>query len=191
MNVIEIIKLKMKFAINKSVIKNANVVYNSKYIHCGKNVRIKRDARLECYNVFAGKEYFPKLIFGNGVIINQRFTVFVTDLLIIGENTIIANDVLITTENHGMNPEIDIPYHAQPLISKPVLIGRNCWIGAKTTILPGAELGDNVIVGCNSVVTKKFPSNVIIAGCPAKILKTYDFDKHTWINYNDSFNEKR
>ncbi|MBU3677303.1 MAG: maltose acetyltransferase, partial [Chitinophagaceae bacterium] len=55
-----------------------------------------------------------------------------------------------------------------------VVIGKNCWLGGNVTILPGVTLGDNVTVGANSVVTKSFPSNVIIAGVPAKVIRSLD-----------------
>ena len=50
-------------------------------------------------------------------------------------------------------------------------IGDNVWIGGNAVILPGVTLGDNVVVGAGAVVTKSFPSNVAIAGNPAKVIK--------------------
>ena len=55
-----------------------------------------------------------------------------------------------------------------------VEIGNNVWIGDKATILAGVVIGDNVIVAANSVVTKSVPSNTIVAGSPAKIIKQLD-----------------
>lgn len=56
--------------------------------------------------------------------------------------------------------------------AEPVIIGDNVWIGGDATILPGVTIGDNVVIGAGSVVTKDIPSNVVIAGNPAKIIKT-------------------
>lgn len=84
--------------------------------------------------------------------------------LSIGEGSILAWNVCIQTANH-------IPGSLDKYDAKPVIIGRKCWIGNSVTILPGVNLGDNVVVGANSVVTKSFPSNVIIAGVPAKVIR--------------------
>jgi acetyltransferase-like isoleucine patch superfamily enzyme len=91
-------------------------------------------------------------------------TVFKGTSLEIGENTIWAFNVCIQTGNHDLYDRTI--YH-----TKSVKIGKNCWIGNGVTILAGVELGDNVTIGANSVVTKSFPSNVVIGGVPAKILK--------------------
>ncbi len=56
-------------------------------------------------------------------------------------------------------------------LSKPVKIGKNVWIGASCTILPGVCIGDNSIIGAGSVVTKSIPKNAIVVGNPAKIIR--------------------
>jgi len=85
--------------------------------------------------------------------------------IIIGDNTIFAPGVKIISANHDINN-----YNVWEK-DNPIIIGKNCWIGTNAVILPGVELGDNVIVGAGSIVTKSFPSNCIIAGNPAKIIK--------------------
>lgn len=87
--------------------------------------------------------------------------------LTIGRNVIFANNVCLQTRNHGL-------MHRSEFEMKAVNIGDNCWLGNSCTILPGVTLGNNVTVGANAVVTKSFPANVVIAGCPARIIKTLD-----------------
>lgn len=66
----------------------------------------------------------------------------------------------------GNQPEIDI--------IRPIIVGSNVFIGYETIIMPGVKIGDNVVIGARSVVTKDIPSNVVAAGVPAKIIKTMD-----------------
>jgi len=83
----------------------------------------------------------------------------------IGDNTFLGPNVGIISANH------DITKLERWQESKPIHIGKNCWIGMNSVILPGVTLGDNVIVGAGSIVTKDFPNKVLIAGNPAKIIK--------------------
>jgi acetyltransferase-like isoleucine patch superfamily enzyme len=100
------------------------------------------------------------LAFNSGIYI----TAFDGTKLIIGEDTLIASNVAIQTGNHGLlkRDVFDL---------KSVTIGENCWLGFGSVLLPGAVIGNNVTVGANAVVTKSFSDNVVIGGCPAKIIK--------------------
>jgi len=84
----------------------------------------------------------------------------------IGEGTIIAAGVKIISANHQFD---DFRQHVE---APPVRIGRNCWLSANAVILPGVQLGDNVIVGAGAVVTKSFPSDSVIVGVPARVIST-------------------
>lgn len=84
----------------------------------------------------------------------------------IGSGTYIAGNVGIITANHNLS---DL---SLPTPGKDVNIGKKCWIGMNSMILPGVILGEHTIVGAGSVVTKSFPEgNCIIAGNPAKIIR--------------------
>ena len=83
----------------------------------------------------------------------------------IGDDTLFAPGVGILSASH------DPDDYSKLLPSPPIRIGRRCWIGMNAVILPGVELGDHVIVGAGAVVTQSFPSNVVIGGVPARIIK--------------------
>jgi len=84
----------------------------------------------------------------------------------IGDNSIFAPGVKIISANHNTSNL------KKWELSEPVRIGEKCWIGANSVILPGVQLGDNVIVGAGAIVTKSFGSNSVIGGNPAKLIKS-------------------
>ena len=86
----------------------------------------------------------------------------------IGNNCLIAPQAGIYTACHPLDEATRI---SGLELGKPVTIGNNCWIGGRAVINPGVTLGDNVVVGSGAVVTKSFPSNVVIAGNTARIIK--------------------
>jgi acetyltransferase-like isoleucine patch superfamily enzyme len=89
----------------------------------------------------------------------------------IGDYTIIAPNIGIISANHDL-------YNNKKHIKQKVKIGRYCWIGMNSVILPGVELGDWTIVGAGSIVTKSFKEGYcVIAGNPAKVVKKLDKDK--------------
>lgn len=89
----------------------------------------------------------------------------------IGDDCIFGNYVSIHPENHNY-ADLDKPIRLQGVSSAgDVVIGNNCWIGAKATILDGTKIGDGCIVAAGAVVKGEFPDNVIIGGVPAKIIK--------------------
>lgn len=92
-------------------------------------------------------------------------------LVTIGNDVTIAYDTALLTHDNSV---IKCGINATDYFGK-IIIGNNCFIGAKSIVLPGVTLGDNTIVGAGSVVTKSFSEgNVVIAGNPARIICTLD-----------------
>lgn len=90
----------------------------------------------------------------------------------IGDYTLIAPRVSIISANHDL---YDIHKHNS---ARPVKIGRYCWLGVNSTILPEVEIGDHTVVAAGAVVTKSFPSGYcVLAGVPARCVKEIDKDK--------------
>lgn len=88
----------------------------------------------------------------------------------IGDNTIFGNYVSVHPENHNYS-SLNVPIRDQGVTGKGVVIGANCWIGAKVTILDGTRLGNGCVVAAGAVVKGEFPDNCIIGGVPAKVIK--------------------
>ncbi|MEQ6167997.1 acyltransferase [Ekhidna sp. MALMAid0563] len=84
-----------------------------------------------------------------------------------GDNVWVGPYVSIISMNHDLND------YTKYIETDSIQIGDNCWLGAKSTILPGVKLGNHVVVAANSVVTKSFKEdNIVIAGNPAKVVKS-------------------
>ena len=85
----------------------------------------------------------------------------------IGDDVLVGPQTIIATLNHESDPA-----DRASMWPKPVHIGDKVWIGARATILPGVTIGEGAIVGAGAVVTKNVPPRAVVAGVPAKVLKT-------------------
>lgn len=178
--------LKMRFYYN-FILKNCGkgsliikpILLSKKCISLGDCVFIRNNARIEGVFSFQDQLFTPSIIIEDNVNIEQNVHITCTNSISIGTNSSIAANVTISDTIHS-HENIDIYPRNQLLLSKKVKIGSKCTIYNNSVILPGTELGDNVIVGANSVVGGIFPSFTIIGGIPAKILKKYNFNTLKW-----------
>lgn len=100
-------------------------------------------------------------------------TIYAWDNIEIGDNTIIGVNVkIVDNDFHPISPEERINDDYANVAHKPIKIGKNVFIGMNSLILKGTEIGDNSVVGAGSVVSGKFPNNCIIAGNPARVIKS-------------------
>lgn len=95
-------------------------------------------------------------------------------LITIGNNVRIATNVSFFTHGGTATLKYITNKSENPDVFGAIVIGNNVYVGQGVYILPGVEIGDNVIVAAASVVTKSVPSNVVIAGNPARIVNTVD-----------------
>lgn len=92
------------------------------------------------------------------------------DRIELGENTTLAYGVTILTHADPNGPKNRLS-KLYPPKQAPVIIGRDCWIGANATILPGVTIGEGSVVAAGSVVTKDVPPHSMVAGVPAMVKK--------------------
>lgn len=111
-------------------------------------------------------DYGRNIRVGRNFFMNQGCTFMDRGGINIGDDVFIAPRVCLTTINHDFNPR-----NRQATFCKPINIGNRVWIGINATICPGVNIKDNAIIAAGSVVTKDVPSNVIVGGNPARILK--------------------
>lgn len=101
---------------------------------------------------------------GDRVSINAFVHIWGSGGVTIGDDSLIASHVAITSLTHDPKAAA----FAQTLVTKPVSIGRNVWIGSHAVILPGVTIGDNAVVGAGAVVTRDVPAGSIVTGVPAR-----------------------
>lgn len=104
------------------------------------------------------------LVLGSGYI-NHRASLECYALITIGENVAIAKGVTIRdSDAHSINGGTEI--------AAPVAIGNHVWIGANAIVLKGVTIGDGAVVAAGAIVTRDVPPNTLVAGVPARVLKT-------------------
>ena len=114
------------------------------YTDCGKNIHI-----------------------GKNVFINSGCHFQDQGGITIGDGTLIGHCVVLATINHDFSPQNRKNEHI-----KPIVIGKNVWVGSHSTITQGVTGGDGSIIAAGAVITKDVPAGVIVGGVPAKFLKT-------------------
>ena len=105
---------------------------------------------------------------GRNVWANFNLTLVDDTHIYVGDYTMIGPNVTLAAAGHPILPELR---QAGYQFNLPVRIGRNCWLGAGVIVVPGVTIGDNVVIGAGSVVTKDLPSDVVAAGNPCRVLR--------------------
>ncbi|MCQ2147413.1 MAG: sugar O-acetyltransferase [Bacteroidales bacterium] len=114
-------------------------------------------------------DYGVNIEVGENFFANYNFTVLDEAKVKIGDNAFIASNVSIYTAGHPLSVR---KRNALIQYAKSVTIGNNVWIGGDVTIVPGVTIGNNVTIGAGSVVTKDVPDNVVVAGNPARVIRS-------------------
>lgn len=103
---------------------------------------------------------------GKNVFINSGCCFQDQGGITLGDGCLIGHQVVIATLNHDLKASA-----RASMIPAAVKLGKNVWVGAHATILPGVSVGDNVVIAAGAVVTRDVPENAVVAGVPAKVIR--------------------
>ena len=150
----------------------ATSLMNERFIEIGENTMIGPHVALSA-GMAPGQECLsqPVVRIGDRCLIGRGSGIVGHFSIDIGDDVWTGHHVYITDQNHGYD-NIDIPISQQSMPEKPVRIGSGSWLGHGTVVLPGADIGEHVVIGANSVVTGSIPSFSVAVGAPARVVKS-------------------
>ena len=145
---------------------------NERFIEIGENTMIGPHVALSA-GMAPGQECLsqPVVRIGDRCLIGRGSGIVGHFSIDIGDDVWTGHHVYITDQNHGYD-NVDIPISQQSMPEKPVRIGSGSWLGHGTVVLPGAYIGEHVVIGANSVVTGSIPSFSVAVGAPARVVKS-------------------
>lgn len=148
----------------------ADTIMNERYIRIGAGTMIGPGVALSA-GMMPGQRCFrdPTVVIGDRCLIGRGSGIVGHLSIEIGDDVWTGHHIYITDQNHGWDdPELPISQQSQP--ERPVRIGAGSWLGHGTVVLPGAQIGRNVVIGANSVVKGTIPDNCVAAGAPARVV---------------------
>lgn len=112
-------------------------------------------------------DFGKNITLGKNIFINSGCKFQDQGGVVIGDGSLVGHNTVLATLNHDMAPSRRADMHPAPIV-----IGRNVWIGANATVLPGVTIGDDAVVAAASVVTKDVPERSVVVGSPARVVRT-------------------
>lgn len=127
---------------------------------CGKDIKVAG-------GVFFGSGH--NIVLGDFSSLNTNC--WISNDTVFGDNVMTGPDVMVLSGSHNFeSTDITMREQGAP-VRRPVIIGDDVWIGARSIFLPGVKVGSHAIIGAGSVVTKDVPEWAIVGGNPAKVIR--------------------
>lgn len=171
--------------------KNARLIRRPIYIRgknsltLGDNFTIGRHTRID----LPGNK--PTLKIGKNCNFGDYCHIVAYEDVSIGNNCLLASKVFVSDTSHGqyklksVSSAPDVPPNNREIVTLPVKISDNVWLGENVCVLAGVSIGYGSIIGANSVVTKDIPDKCIAVGSPAKVIKKWDDKTGMWVSINE------
>jgi acetyltransferase-like isoleucine patch superfamily enzyme len=140
-------------------------------VHFGENSSIGNDIIINCGGGWSENKGAFKC--GKNTYIGPKTVIFAAGEIELGDNVLISPSVNLISHQHTFKSK-NKNYNQQPNDYRKIMIGNNVWIGTNATILPNVTIGDNAIIGANALVCKDVAPHTMVAGVPAKLIKSLD-----------------
>jgi acetyltransferase-like isoleucine patch superfamily enzyme len=162
------------------------VINRPRYIHIGDRSFIKQHTNINIHP--ADKKSKEGMLFlGKHVTISQGCIISAFKRIVLEDEVGMAPYGCIL-DNTRKPTDMTRPHQEQDIEVGPVHIGEGSWLGYNVCILPNVTIGKRCIIGALSLVKKDIPSYCMAVGCPAKVVKRYDFDRGRWVKTDDRGN---
>ncbi len=143
-------------------------------ISIDKGTMIGKNVILTAWKAFGSQNFSPSISIGKNTYIGENAHITACESITIGNGVLTGRYVYISDNSHGdcSLGQSSIPPLKRPLqVKGPVVIEDNVWIGERVCILSGVRIGKGAVIAANAVVTKDVPSNAVVGGVPAKMIK--------------------
>ena len=152
---------------------------NLRKISVGYGVTIHRD----CWIQVIGEDPSnagPVISIGDQASIGMGATISATRRIVIGDYALLGRNVYISDHGHQYE-NVSVPVSLQGIRKiAEVRIGRGAWLGQNAVVLPGVSIGENSVIGANSVVCSSIPDFCVAVGSPARIVRRYNSKQTNW-----------
>ena len=156
------------------VFQKVALIEGAKHIHIGPNTHFQRHLYLTAWSKYS-RTGGVMISIGEKCDFGAFNHITATNQIVIGDNCLTGKWVTISDNNHGTTSKDDLslpPIKRKVVSNGPIIIGKNVWIGDKATVLGGVTIGDGAVVAANSIVTKNVPAYSVVAGNPARVIKS-------------------
>ena len=151
-----------------------NTIYNEAYLHIGRDTMIGPGCSLSAGMLPGQKMLSDRVVsIGDRCLIGKGSGIVGHFSIEIGDDVWTGHHVYITDQNHDYR-DVTLPISRQSMPEKAVRIGSGSWIGYGSVILPGADIGEHVVIGANSVVAGPVPSYSVAVGAPARVVRRFE-----------------
>lgn len=150
-------------------------------VQVGSNCRIEHEVYFHFDGIYCPG---PRIVIGNSCFIGSGCEFNITEGIEIGNHCLIASGCRFVDHNHAMEPGVAMC--RQQTTSARISLGEDVWIGANAVILEGVTIGSGAVVAAGAVVTRPVAANAIVAGIPARLIRsratteTKDSERHVF-----------